>query len=326
MSHYAPIISAFVTLILGVMLTLSKIGTIQDIPNDRSLHAEPIPRTGGIAMMAGILSGWMMLIQFWAWWIVLPAMGLFVLSLVDDIRNLSPRTRLLGHFVAALMVIGWSGVSLLWSLPVLLFIVWMTNLYNFMDGSDGLAGGMALFGFSFYGIAGLINGNEPFAMMNFSIGAAALGFLYHNFHPARVFMGDAGSIPLGFLAAAFGIWGWQQGYWPFWFPILVFSPFVADATLTLLKRAWRRENLAQAHRSHYYQRLVQMGWGHRNTALVEYALMLLAGVSALWGTGLDVQGQGNLLAWWGAIYLGLAMWVDRRWRQHEAMKENISDV
>ncbi len=326
MSHYAPIISAFVTLILGVMLTLSKIGTIQDIPNERSLHAEPIPRTGGIALMAGILSGWMMLIQFWAWWIVLPALGLFALSLVDDIRNLSPRTRLLGHFVAALTVVGWSGVSWLWSLPVLLFIVWMTNLYNFMDGSDGLAGGMALFGFSFYGIAGLMNGNEAFAMMNFSIGAAALGFLYHNFHPAKVFLGDAGSIPLGFLAATFGVWGWQQGYWPFWFPIMVFSPFVADTTTTLLKRVRNGENLAQAHRNHYYQRLVQMGWGHRNTALAEYALMLLAGTSALWGTGLDVQGQGNLLALWAGIYLGLTMWVDRRWRQYEATKENITDV
>jgi UDP-GlcNAc:undecaprenyl-phosphate GlcNAc-1-phosphate transferase len=324
MTHYAPIISAFVTLILGVMLTLSKVGTIQDIPNERSLHAEPIPRTGGIALMAGILSGWMMLIQFWAWWIVLPALGLFVLSLLDDIRGLSPKARLFGHFAAALIVVVGTGISWLWSLPVLLFIVWMTNLYNFMDGSDGLAGGMALFGFSFYGIAALIHGNEAFAMMNFSIGAAALGFLYHNFHPARVFLGDAGSIPLGFLAAAFGVWGWQQGYWPFWFPILVFSPFVADATMTLFKRAWRRENLAQAHRSHYYQRLVQMGWGHRNTAIIEYALMLLAGVSALWGTDLDVKGQANLLAWWGAVYLGLTMWIDRRWRQHEA--EKITDV
>jgi UDP-N-acetylmuramyl pentapeptide phosphotransferase/UDP-N-acetylglucosamine-1-phosphate transferase len=308
------------------MLSLSKVGTIQDIPNERSLHTEPIPRTGGIALMAGILSGWMMLIQFWAWWIVLPVLGLFALSMVDDIRNLSPRTRLLGHFVAALMMVGWSGVSLLWSLPVLLFMVWMTNLYNFMDGSDGLAGGMAFFGFSFYGIAGLINGNEPFAMMNFSIGAAALGFLYHNFHPAKVFMGDAGSIPLGFLAGAFGVWGWQQGYWPWWFPILVFSPFVADATMTLLKRARRGENLAQAHRSHYYQCLVQMGMGHRNTALVEYMLMLLVGVSALWGTSLEAQGQWNLLAWWGAIYLGLTMLIDRRWRQYEAMKENATNV
>ncbi|HEX5336914.1 MAG TPA: glycosyltransferase family 4 protein [Gallionella sp.] len=321
MTHYPPLISALVTLLLALILTLNKDGTLQDIPNERSLHSVPVPRTGGIALMAGILSGWMLLIKFWAWWIVLPVLGLFVLSLVDDVRNLPPKSRLIGHFIAALIVLWGAGVPLLWLLPVLLFIVWMTNLYNFMDGSDGLAGGMALFGFTFYGVVGLMKGNEAFAMMNFTIGAAALGFLYHNFHPAKIFMGDAGSIPLGFLAASFGVWGWQQGYWPFWFPILVFSPFVADATLTLLSRARRREKLSQAHRSHYYQRLVQMGWGHRNTALAEYALMLLAGATALWGLGLDAKGQGNLLAWWGAIYLGLSMWIDRRWRKHQFKQE-----
>jgi len=326
MTHYPPIISALVTMMLTLILMMNKIGTIEDVPNERSLHSEPIPRIGGIAIIAGILSGWTLLFQFWAWWIVLPVFGLFALSLVDDVRNLSARSRLLGHFAAAIMVLAGAGVEWQWLLPVLLFIVWMTNLYNFMDGSDGLAAGMALFGFSFYGIAGLINGNEPFAMMNFSVGAAALGFLYHNFHPARVFMGDAGSIPLGFLASAFGVWGWQLGYWPFWYPILVFSPFVIDATVTLLKRARRGENLAQAHRSHYYQHLVQMGLGHRNTAIAEYALMLLTGASALWGIGLDAQSQGNLLAFWSAVYLGLAMWIDRRWRQYEAMKRSAADA
>ena len=326
MTHYPPIISALVTMMLTLILMMNKIGTIEDVPNERSLHSEPIPRIGGIAIIAGILSGWMLLYQYWAWWIVLPVFGLFALSLVDDVRNLSARSRLLGHFAAAIMVLAGAGVEWLWLLPVLLFIVWMTNLYNFMDGSDGLAAGMALFGFSFYGIAGLMNSNEPFAMLNFSVGAAALGFLYHNFHPARVFMGDAGSIPLGFLASAFGVWGWQLGYWPFWYPILVFSPFVIDATVTLLKRVRRGENLAQAHRSHYYQHLVQMGLGHRNTAIAEYALMLLTGASALWGIGLDAQSQGNLLAFWSAVYLGLAMWIDRRWRQYEAMKRSAADA
>lgn len=326
MNHYPPVIAAFVTMMLTLIIMLNKKGTIQDIPNERSLHTEPIPRVGGIAIMAGILSGWILLIQFLAWWIVLPVLGLFVLSLVDDVRNLPAWVRLLGHFAAAMFVLWGAGVEWLWLLPVLLFIVWMTNLFNFMDGSDGLAGGMALFGFSFYGIAGLFSGNEAFAMMNFTIGAAALGFLYHNFHPARVFMGDAGSIPLGFLAAAFGVWGWQQGCWPFWFPIMVFSPFVTDATFTLIKRVRRKENIAHAHRNHYYQRLVQMGWGHRDTAIAEYALMLLAGATALWGIGLDPQAQGYLLAWWGAVYLGLATWVDRRWRQHEAMKNSGANV
>ena len=81
MTHYPPIISAFVTMMLTLILTLNKHGMIQDIPNDRSLHTEPIPRVGGIAIMAGILSGWILLIHFWAWWIVLPVLGLFALSL-----------------------------------------------------------------------------------------------------------------------------------------------------------------------------------------------------------------------------------------------------
>ncbi len=326
MSHYSPLISALVTLLLAFIMTLNKLGMIQDVPNERSLHDEPIPRTGGIALMAGILAGWVLLFPFWAWWIVLPVFGLFVLSLVDDVRDLSPKSRLIGHFIAAIIVALGSGIDWIWILPVILFVVWMTNLYNFMDGSDGLAGGMALFGFSFYGVGGLMHGDQAFAMLNFSIGAAALGFLYHNFHPAKVFLGDAGSIPLGFLAAAFGVWGWQQGYWPFWFPILVFSPFVMDATLTLLNRIRNKEKLTEAHRSHYYQRLVQMGWGHRNTAIAEYIVMLAAGISALIGIGLDAKEQGNLLAWWGAIYLGLSMLVDRSWRIHLKEKTENDDV
>lgn len=324
MCYYPPLISALITFVLILILASGKAGKLLDIPNARSLHTVPTQRTGGIALMAGILSGWMLLIQFMAWWIVLPALGLFVLSLVDDMRSLSAKTRLIGHFSASMLVTLGAGIDWLLLPPVLLYIVWMTNLYNFMDGSDGLAGGMALFGFSFYGIAGLMNGNDAFAMLNFSIGAAALGFLFHNFPPAKVFMGDAGSIPLGFFAAAFGVWGWQLGFWPFWFPLLVFSPFVADATVTLAKRTLRGEKITQAHRSHYYQRLVLLGWGHRNTALAEYVLMLLAGASALWCMGMDVHSQWILLVCWGAIYSGLMLWVDRCWRRYEASKEIIA--
>ena len=322
-THYAPLFSALVTWVLAFMLAMGRAGfIIHDIPNERSLHDKPVPRTGGIALMAGVLSGWVLLTQFWAWWIVLPLLCLFALSLLDDMRGLSAKMRLAGHFIAALIAVAGAGVSLPWFVPVLLFVVWMINLYNFMDGSDGLAGGMALFGFGSYGVGAWLAGDEGFVLLNFSVAAAAAGFLWFNFHPAKIFMGDAGSISLGFLAAALGVAGWQSGYWPFWFPLLVFAPFAADATFTLLKRVRCGEKLSQAHRSHYYQRLVQMGWGHRNTALVEYALMLLAGASALWGIGLSAQGQALLLAGWGAIYLGLATWLDRGWRSHHAKQGN----
>jgi UDP-N-acetylmuramyl pentapeptide phosphotransferase/UDP-N-acetylglucosamine-1-phosphate transferase len=191
--------------------------------------------------------------------------------------------------------------------------VWMTNLYNFMDGSDGLAGGMALFGFSMYGIAGLMGDNDVFAMMNFTIGAAALGFLYNNFHPAKVFMGDAGSIPLGFLAAGMGLWGWQQGLWAAWFPFLVFSPFIVDASVTLVKRTLRGVKITEAHREHYYQRLIQMGWGHRNVALIEYVLMLAAGISAL--SALQQSFPWPTFLVWGGIYSILMLLLDMSWKK-----------
>ena len=277
-------------------------------------------------MMAGILSGWALMLTSLAWWLVLPLIGLFIVSLLDDMHSLPVKKRLLAHLVAAAILVAGSGLNaqqgFFVAAAVLLLTVWVTNLYNFMDGSDGLAGGMALFGFTMYGIAALLGGNDIFAMLNFSVGAAALGFLYFNFPPAKVFMGDAGSIPLGFLAAAMGLWGWQQGYWAVWFPLLVFSPFVVDASVTLARRSLRRAKITEAHREHYYQRAIMAGWGHRNIALAEYALMSLAGISALWGLGLDVQGQATLITLWCVIYSGLLMWVDRRWRLHQARQEN----
>lgn len=319
MSHYPPIVAALVTLIATLLLTLNKDGTIKDIPNERSLHSVPVPRVGGIGIMLGILAAWSFLLSDLRWWIVLPMLGLFALSLIDDKQSLTAQTRFIGHVIAAVIVILGADLAWYWWIPVLLYIVWMTNLYNFMDGSDGLAGGMAMFGFTLYGFAALKSGSaggEVFAMMCFAIGAAALGFLYHNFYPAKVFMGDAGSIPLGFLSATFGMWGWQQNFWPVWFPFLVFSPFVMDATVTLLLRFRRGEKLSQAHRNHYYQRLILSGWGHKNTAILEYLLMFLAGASALWGISQDSAAQGKLLATWGVIYIAMSMWIDKRWRHY----------
>jgi UDP-GlcNAc:undecaprenyl-phosphate/decaprenyl-phosphate GlcNAc-1-phosphate transferase len=318
MSHYSPVVAALVTMLLTILILISKFGKdIQDIPNERSLHNAPVPRIGGAAMMAGLLAGWALMLTSLKWWIVLPLIGLFIVSLLDDMHNLPVKKRLLAHIVAATVLVLGSGMfaqyGLLIAVIVLLLTVWMTNLYNFMDGSDGLAGGMALFGFSIYGAAALISQDDTQAMMNFTIGAAALGFLYNNFHPAKVFMGDAGSIPLGFLAAAMGLWGLQQGYWAAWFPLLVFSPFIVDASVTLAKRTLRGVKITEAHREHYYQRLVQMGWSHGRVALAEYALMLAVG-----GTALSVVHQAFpwlIFLIWGCIYAVLMLAIDAVWKK-----------
>jgi UDP-GlcNAc:undecaprenyl-phosphate GlcNAc-1-phosphate transferase len=286
MSYIAPISAAFSSLSLIAVILASRFNKkFQDIPNERSLHSAPIPRIGGVGLMVGLLTGWAIMFTSLVWWLALPMIGLFILSLLDDVRGLPVSQRLLGHILAAAILVGGSGLpashGIAVALAILLLTVWMTNLYNFMDGSDGLAGGMGMFGFAFYGIAALLAHNETLAMMNFSISAAALGFLYYNFPPARIFMGDAGSIPLGFLVAAMGLWGWLQGCWSVWFPLLVFSPFIADASVTLIKRTLRGVKITEAHREHYYQRAILLGWSHRKLALIAYLLMLASGMAAL---------------------------------------------
>ena len=318
MTHYAPLIAAFATLLIITILLLSKVGKeIQDVPNERSLHDAPIPRIGGVGMIVAILLSWMLMFMSLAWWIVIPLLALFTVSLIDDKRGLPVRQRLLVHVAAAVVLVLGSGIatqSIVLAVLVLLGAIWMTNLYNFMDGSDGLAGGMTFFGFTMYGVAAMMHGDDTQAMLNFSIGAAALGFLYFNFYPAKVFMGDAGSIPLGFLAAAMGVWGWQLGHWPAWFPLLVFSPFVVDATVTLLKRSVCRKSIWLAHREHYYQRLVQLGWGHRNVALLGYVLMFTAGISAIWAMGQSAGMQWLMFLIWAIIYGALMLLLDSRWK------------
>ena len=304
-------------MVLGLLLFTGVAQTILDRPNQRSLHQKPIPRVGGLAVLAGVLAGWVGM-QFPHMKVLLITVSMLALiSFLDDLKNLPVWQRFLVHFLAA----GIGVMSLLqgqawWvGLLAILGIVWMTNLFNFMDGSDGLAGGMALFCFLFYALRAAWAGDAAFAGLNVVVAASALGFLLFNFHPARVFMGDTGSIPLGFLAGLAGFAGWVLGDWPIWFPVLVFSPFILDATSTLFRRLLRGEKVWQAHREHYYQRLVLLGHGHRKTALLEYGLMIGVGVSALYAATRSEMMQLGILTVWVVLYLMLASRIDRRWRE-----------
>ena len=246
-----------------------------------------------------------------------PALVLACVSLADDWTGLPIAVRFLVHAAAAAAFVWLALGTLPWWLQITLAlaVMWMTNLYNFMDGSDGLAGGMTVFGFGFLGLAGYLADDATMALAGFCVAAAALVFLAYNFYPARIFMGDSGSIPLGFMAAALGLLGWQRGLWPPWYPAAVFAPFIVDASATLARRILRGERFWEAHRSHYYQRLVQMGWGHRRTALAEYALMLACGSLALWAIGQPVYFQLAITLGLGALLACLAASVDVAWRR-----------
>jgi UDP-N-acetylmuramyl pentapeptide phosphotransferase/UDP-N-acetylglucosamine-1-phosphate transferase len=190
-----------------------------------------------------------------------------------------------------------------------------------MDGADGLAGGMALFGFGGYTCAALF-GPHPLYELGWAsaaIAGAAIGFLFFNFHPAKIFLGDAGSIPLGFLAGALGYWGWRGGAWPIWFPALVFSPFIGDASITLLRRLARGEKFWQAHREHYYQRMVRLGAGHRSTALKWYLVMFVGIIIAQIALGCSPALQWGIVVGWAVVLVLMGAVVDARWRSFQSL-------
>jgi UDP-N-acetylmuramyl pentapeptide phosphotransferase/UDP-N-acetylglucosamine-1-phosphate transferase len=315
---------SFVVAFLIVRMLLTRFARFGlDHPNARSLHRRPVPRTGGIAVLAGAAVS----LGFGAGSLGVPlllALVLAALSLGEDLRGLPRAVRLAAHLAVAL-VLAWQLApdlhpGLLAALA--LAVAWMTNLYNFMDGSDGLAGGMTLIGFGAYAVAAQASAEPALAALCVALAAAAAAFLVYNFHPARLFLGDVGAIPLGFLAAALGLVGWRREVWPLWFPLLVFAPFVSDATVTLARRAVRREPVWQAHRDHYYQRIVRMGLGHRGAAWIGYAAMGVCALAALAGRGQPAALQALAFAAAAAMLTALAIWVDLRWARHRASRES----
>lgn len=303
---------------IALMLHLGRAGPL-DRPNHRSLHSTPVPRAGGVGILVGMTPG--LLLTTLSPGLLAGLVLVTLVSLLDDHHSLPVAVRFVSHFVAAGLVLaggGTPGWDILGGAIILLFIIWMSNLFNFMDGANGLAGGMAAFGFGIYGVAAAMAGQSSLAVLAFCVSAAAVGFLVFNFDPARIFMGDVGSIPLGFLAAALGLDGLRLALWPPWFPILVFAPFIVDASVTLVKRGLHGDKVWLAHRDHYYQRLVRMGWSHRRLALAEYALMAAGGGSALILLHLDFEVQLMALLVWIAVYVGLMLFIDRRWANSTA--------
>ena len=299
---------------------------VVDRPNERSLHLRPTPRLGGLGIVAGALPPMCFAGDLSICVVATCAAFLAVVSFIDDMRSLPIEVRLPAHGAAALVAVlafassaaaspwGWLEAA-----AAVLAIAWMANLFNFMDGTDGLAGGMGVIGFAVLAIAAAQSGFAPLALAALATSSASAGFLLLNFPPARVFLGDSGSIPLGFLAGALGAWGVVLGAWPAWFPMLVFSPFLVEASVTLLRRLAGGERVWRAHRSHYYQRLVLAGWSRRRLVLAAYVLMVAVGASALAALGQDANVQYAIILAWAAIYASLLFAIGRFTREHHAV-------
>ena len=258
-----------------------------DHPNERSSHAAPTPRGGGLAIVCAFLGGLAALFAFGhVNAMLLAALGggglaVAAVGFVDDHGGLSPLLRLLVHFAAAAWALYWlcgmpplrvgGGLVLdgpLWTAVGMVGLVWLLNLYNFMDGIDGIAGAEAVC----VGLGALLLGGSTGWLL---LAAAAGGFLLLNWPPARIFMGDVGS---GFLGFALGVLavdaaGWEQ--LSLAASAMLLGVFLVDATVTLFRRWLRGERLAQAHRTHAYQHAARRYGGHRPVVLATVAVNLL---------------------------------------------------
>jgi UDP-N-acetylmuramyl pentapeptide phosphotransferase/UDP-N-acetylglucosamine-1-phosphate transferase len=285
--------------------------------NERSLHQNPTHGNGGLAILASVSLG------LCAAHGLLPAPSLplapvyagalllATVSFIDDKHPISPWWRLLVHFIAASLLF---FNDLHWpALPVVswLWVVWMINLYNFMDGMDGFAGGMTVFGFGGLAIAGYWAEQPFFATSAALLAVSSVGFLRFNFPPARIFMGDVGSSTLGYIASVLILWAAQAKILPLGAGLLLFSPFIVDATVTIVIRLFNKEKIWQAHKTHHYQRLVNHGWTHQKTVLHSYGLMAACAGSALAMLWLNPLFQNGLLLAWAGIY-GLLCYRIRR--------------
>lgn len=300
---------------------------VADVPNERTLHEKPTSRTGGLAIVTALAAGALAELALrpvnlrTIVVVALPVALAAGVSFLDDWKKLSPLVRMLLHLVAASLFVIGSGAALrsveipsVATIPLssaaiplsIIGMVWLTNLYNFMDGMDGFAGGMAVIGFGALSLISGYRGHDRLAVFCLLVACAAGGFLTQNFPPAKIFMGDGGAIPLGFLAGVAALTGISRGAFDAWVPLLVFSPFVVDATVTLLKRLAKREAVWKPHRNHYYQKLVLSGWSHRKTVLGEYVIMLAAAWSALLYGRIDASRRLVMLVSWLVVYALLA--------------------
>lgn len=264
-----------------------------DHPNERSSHTQPVPRVGGIGIAVGFLLPFAVLVHFAVvthgvrGWAMLAALaGMAGVGLLDDFRNLAAsRKYLLQVAIAGLLI--WSGIVVReFSLPaagtitlgwlaVPLTLVWLTgftNFFNFMDGTNGMAGGTAAIYGGFFAAFAYQQRQPELAMVGLLMIGSSVGFLLYNFPRAKTFMGDTGSLLLG-LAAAMMVASAGQNVVAL---LMLCSVYIYDCVTTIFNRLGRGENIFEAHRSHHYQRLAR-AWGHTRVAWLYFAIQVAAG-------------------------------------------------
>lgn len=275
------------------LISYARGGKFLDIPNNRSSHTVPTPRGGGISIALAVII-FMMWIGFEKIetesnivWLGATLFFIALVAVIDDIKGkgLSTVIRACLYFLIASIFVLLVNKSSMFNLQGKLFVLvaalllaWATNLYNFMDGADGLAAIQALIviipvGFMFY-----LSGHQEMASLCFVAATSTTGFLLWNWPPAKIFMGDVGSCSLGFFIGGLAFISYTQEIFSIFIWLILHSVFVVDASLTLIRRMLAGEEWYRAHRSHAYQRYLILGHSHKQLAVK----VIMLGLFALW--------------------------------------------
>ena len=317
---FSVIVKLFLTMIVSAAITpfvvkLAYILGAVDKPNARRVNIKPMPTMGGLAIFIAFNFSTFVLLreQFptHELFSVFLAECIIVLTgIIDDIRELSPKAKLAGIFAAALVIYFLAGIRMnevtlpiigtfqlgWWSLPItIIWIIAITNAVNLIDGLDGLATGVSIIALFTMGIMAyffLNMTNVYVAIWIFALVFALVGFLPHNFHPASIFLGDTGSLFIGFMMAIFSLKGLKNvTFITLLMPVVIMGVPITDTVYAILRRLLNKKPIMQADKHHLHHRLMQLGLSHRQTVLVIYGLSLvfafislLYPLSTLWGS------------------------------------------
>lgn len=306
------IIAFLVSMITVIVITplvrkvAFKIGAT-DQPSARKAHVKAMPRLGGLAIVIGVAVGILIIRPNISElpYIILGGLTITIVGVLDDMYTIRPIVKLGGQLIAASFIL-YSGLVIDYiSLPMvgtvhlgplsiiitLLWIIGVTNAINLIDGLDGLAAGISVIGLTSMLVISLIDGRTIVVMLSLIIIGPSLGFLYHNFFPAKVFMGDTGALFLGYCISVISILGLFKNVTIFSFllPIIIIAVPIFDTLFAIIRRAISGQRIGEADKKHIHHKLLAMGYSHRATVLILYAFSAFFGLIAIVYSSLTVQ-------------------------------------
>lgn len=294
-----------------------RIGAV-DRPNYRKVHASVMPRIGGLAIFGAFLIGYAVLLpkNEHAVGILIGAVIIIVMGFLDDMLEITAKAKLAGQLAAAIVVVVWGGLQIevinlpfigefdfgYLSIPItIIWIIGITNAINLIDGLDGLAAGVSTIALITIAVMAMIMENAFVGATASILAASSLGFLFYNFHPAKIFMGDTGSLFLGFMISVLALLGFKNvAVVSLIIPVIILGIPISDTFFAIVRRIRTKQPIMAPDKSHLHHCLLRSGFSHRQTVLVIYALAILFGVAAV------LFSQATV---WGAILLIVVMLI-----------------